>query len=224
MLRIDQLIIGSISSYDDYEASVKERVIHLPKKKSIKETIPFSNRIYDFSAINGDVYWEERSLEYVFEIIADSPEELEEKKKPFVSWVMNVQEEEIHDCFIEDYHFVGTFDSIDIDDSELEKATITVTFSAYPYQIANRKRILEAAIATEESTVLEFLNESSHRIKPTFISDVEFTLLYKNISYVFSAGENSLRELMLDVGENTMTFKATEEAGTINVEFFEEVF
>lgn len=224
MLKIDQLVIGEIGSFDDFEATVKERVINAPKKKSIKETVPFSNKTYDFSAINGEVYWEERSLEYVFEIIADSPEELEEKKQPFVSWLMNVQEEKIYDPFIEEYHFVGTFESVDIDDTELEKATIKATFSAYPYQIANRKKVMEVEITTEENSVIEFLNESSHRIIPTFMSDVEFTLLYKNSSYSFFSGENSLRKIMLDVGSNTMSFKAVEERGVVNIEFFEEVF
>ena len=223
MLKIDQLVIGEIGSFDEFEASVKERVINTPKKKSIKETVPFSNKTYDFSAINGELYWEERSLEYVFEIIADTPEELEEKKQPFISWLMNVQEEEIYDPFIEDYHFVGTFESVDIDDTELEKATIKATFSAYPYQIANRKKVIEVEITTGES-VIEFLNESSHRIMPTFVSDVEFTLLYKNTSYGFPSGENSLRKIMLDVGSNTMSFKAVEERGVVNIEFFEEVF
>ena len=59
---------------------------------------------------------------------------------------------------------------------------------------------------------------------PTFVSDVEFTLFYKNTSYGFPSGENSLRKIMLDVGSNTMSFQAVEERGVVNIEFFEEVF
>ena len=62
---IDQLIIGKIASYDDFGASVAERKIIKPKKKSIKETVPFSNVTHDFSAIDGELYWEEASLEYI---------------------------------------------------------------------------------------------------------------------------------------------------------------
>ena len=68
---IDQLTIKSTSSYDDFEASIKERMIGAPKKKIIKETVPFSNETHDFSGINGEIYWEERTLKYVFEIIAN---------------------------------------------------------------------------------------------------------------------------------------------------------
>ena len=41
---IDQLIIGGL-------AKSKKKP---PKKKSIKETVPFSNVTYDFTAINGE--------------------------------------------------------------------------------------------------------------------------------------------------------------------------
>ena len=68
---IDQLIIGSKKSYDDFGASVSERTIHQPKKKTIKETVPFSNITHDFSGIDGEVYWEERKLEYIFENMPD---------------------------------------------------------------------------------------------------------------------------------------------------------
>lgn len=55
---LDQLIIGDKSSFDDFDASVSERNISPPKKKEIKETVPFSNVTYDFSKINGELFWE----------------------------------------------------------------------------------------------------------------------------------------------------------------------
>ena len=67
------------------------------------------------------------------------------------------------------------------------------------------------------------MNESSHRIMPIFVSDVEFTLLFQNVFYTFPVGENQVHELVLDVGENTMLF-TTKENGYVNVEFLEEVF
>ena len=66
---IDQLKIGAIGSYDKFGASVSERKIGNPKKKSIKDTVAFSNKTYDFSKIDGELYWEERPLEYIFEIL-----------------------------------------------------------------------------------------------------------------------------------------------------------
>lgn len=219
---IDQLIIGNKASYDDFEANVKERKISAPKKKSIKETVPFSNVTYDFTAINGEIYWEERTLEYVFEITANTPEELEEKKQLFVSWVMNVMNEELHDPFIRGYHFNATYDSIDIDDSEIEKSTIKVVFTAYPYMIADTKKMHSIELAEEVEKVIR--NESSHRITPTFISDVPFLLTIGSTTYALSSGETSDPKIMFAVGANTLTVKAQETPGTLKIEFYEEVF
>lgn len=106
---LDQLIIGTKASQDDFDASLRKRYIGKPKKKSIKETVPFSNLTYDFSAINGEVYWEEAELEYTFEILASTPEELESKKREFSNWVMNVTNEPIYDPYEPDWHYNGTF-------------------------------------------------------------------------------------------------------------------
>lgn len=220
----DQLKIGNKSSYDDFEASVATRKLNKPKKKSIKETVPFSNVTYDFSAINGEVYWEERELEYVFEITGDTPEELEAKRVAFVSWVMNIQNEEIHDPFIPDYHFIGTFEDIDEDDDEsIEKTTVTVTFTAYPYMIANEVKQYSVGVVAGEESTIAVVNESSHRITPTFNSDVGFTLTIGNATYGVAAGETTDDACKLPVGTNVLKLKASE-AGTVNISFYEEVF
>lgn len=219
----DQLTIGSTYSYDDFEASVKERTIGAPKKKIIKETVPFSNETHDFSAINGEIYWEERPLKYVFEIMANTPEELEEKKQPFLEWVMNVDNEEIHDPFITDYHFKGTFNDIDIDDSEIEKSTITVMFTAYPYMISNVKR-LGIFNLTETETVINITNNSSHRITPTFTSDVEYIVVKGASSFALAAGELTSGVFIFAPGINTLKVRSTGESGTLKIEFYEEVF
>lgn len=219
---IDQLIIGGVGSYDKFEANVKERTIKSPKKKSITETVPFSNITYDYSSMNGETYWEQRELEYVFEITADSPEELEVKKQPFVAWIMNVEDEEIHDPFIRDYHFKGTFEDIDPDDSEIEKSTITVTFKAYPYKIANKKRIIPVNITTNEITV-KVPNLSNHRIVPTFKSDVEFALKMGASSFGLPVGEITSDSIMFNPGTNTVKLATVTGTGTVMIEFYEEV-
>lgn len=221
---MDTLIIGKKSSYDDYEASVKERIDHFPKKKSIKESVPFSNKVYDFSKINGEIYWEERTLEYIFEITAKSAEELEDKKREFATWIMNVDNEKIYDPFIQDYHFVGTFAEIESDDSEFEKATITVKFTAYPYMIADYSDVMTVSLTEGEWVTMLVNNDSSHRINPTFISEVPFLLKADNASYGIPAGETMDKTFWLAVGENNFRLQSTEGNGTLRIEFYKEVF
>lgn len=219
----DQLIIGEVHSYDDFDATVAERRIIKPKKKSVKESVPYSNITHDFSAINGEIYWEETQLEYDFEIIADSAEELEEKKQPFLSWIMNVMNEELHDPFIPDYHFNATFDDIEIDDSEVEKSYITVKFTAYPYMIANEARVYTFPLTGTQTTVT-VNNDSSHRIIPTLIADVECTVVKGSASYGLAAGSYTDEKFMFGVGKNELRIKAASTAGTLKIQFYEEVF
>lgn len=222
---IDQLIIGDKASYDDFEANVKERQNKKPKKKSIKKTVAFSNAIYDFTKINGEIYWEERELEYVFELTADTPEELEEKKIPFCSWLMNVHEENLFDPFIRDYHFVATFDSIDIDDSEIEKATITAKFTAYPYMIANVPKVYEQTIEANSNVTFSVVNDSSHRLIPTINLSGSARIVYGNTSYAASAGTIESEVFMLPVGESSFYVENLGEADcVVTLSFYEEVF
>lgn len=173
----DQLKIGDVYSHDTYGASVAERAISAPKKKVIKETVPFSNKTYDFSAINGELYWEERELRYVFEIIADSPEELEVKKSAFSGWVMNVMNENIYDPYDPDYHYVGTFEDIEFeDDDSVEKTTATVTFMVYPFKIANEAKIVTLTVSAQSEKSVTITNKSAHK------STVDISVAYSGTS------------------------------------------
>ena len=227
---LDQLIIGEKASYDDFGASVAYRTIEQPKKKEIKETIPFSNVTYDFSAINGEVYWNERKLEYVFEMTASTPQELEGMKIAFASWVMNVQDEKIFDPFIADYHFKGTFSEMSFDDDEsVEKTTATVAFMVYPYKIAN----VEITVITEISYTasgnmqrnVEIVNNSSHRLMPTVVVEGNVSIKVGNATIDVGSGTYVDYAFYLPAGESkwVITNKGTNIA-KVTISFFEEVF
>lgn len=222
----DQLIIGERASVDDFDASVASRKIGQPTKKTIKETVPFSNKTYDFSAINGELYWNERELEYVFEIDANTPQELEEKKTAFSDWVMNVLSEKIVDPYIQDYHFVGTFADISPEDDEsMLKSTIAVKFNAYPYKIANNPTTCQESIDAGASKSISVVNNSSHRMNPTITTDETLEIVFGNTTYTLSAGTYKSGSFMLAVGVNTFEVKNTgAENATITISFSEEVF
>lgn len=133
---IKQLEINGLKSYDDFGVFISTRKISSPKKKSIKETVPFSNVIYDFSKMNGEIYWEERTLEYSFDIAEFTTEEMEVVKSDLLSWLLNVQDADIYDPYIGDYHYHGSFDS-DSWEEDFGAGTLSVSFTVYPYKIAN---------------------------------------------------------------------------------------
>lgn len=223
---LDELRIGTVCSYSDFLASVRERNIGAPKKRAIKASVPFSNITYDFSAINGEVYWEERSLEYIFEITADTPQQLETLKTNFISWVMNVMNEKLYDPFIEGYHFKATYNDISFDDDEsMEKTTITVKFIAYPYKIANNPTTISVKVDSSEAYITIVRNNSSHRIVPTFKTDVSFNLTIGNVNYSIGVGTSTEESLFLEVGETSVTVQTSNTTGgTLEITFTEEVF
>lgn len=227
MLKLDELRIGDKYSYKDFSASVRDRKISAPAKKKIKETVPFSNETYDFSSINGEIYWEERTLEYVLEMDARTAEELEALKIAFRSWVMNVEKGELHDPYIKEYHFIATFDEIEFDDSEVEKTTISLVFTAYPFMIANEPKKYTKEVSSTQTTIQSMVNvsnNSSHKLTPTFKASVPVSITKGGKTYSIAAGTFTDDSLELEVGGNLFTVKTTASSGTLEIEFTEEVF
>lgn len=221
---IDQIIINGVASFDDFQANLKERNIEAPAKKSIKETVPFSNVVYDFSKINGECYWEERALEYTLEIIRDTPEELEIAKSQLMAWLMNISNADIFDTILTGFHYKGTFDEIKFND-EVEKSTVTVKFSAYPYAIANEATVYNFDIEASAEISKTINNRSAHRISPTVSTTVPITITIGDESYAIAAGETTSDYFKLPAGSTALIIKNTsDEAGTTTIKFYEEIF
>lgn len=221
---LDQIRIGDKYSLDDFFFSMRERKIGEPTKKSIKETVPFSNKTYDFSNINGELYWNERSLEYIFECIMPTPEEIENAKIAFSNWLMLIQEANLYDPYIEDYHFIATFDDISYED-EVEKTTATVKFSAYPFKIANKKTSAGFTVNAGEEITVVVANNSGRKLPPTIYSDFGASLKLNDIIFGIPAGETTDSRFNLEVGRNIITITNNSDAGgAISFSFFEEVF
>jgi hypothetical protein len=145
-------------------------------------------------------------------------------KIAFAGWVMNVAAEEIHDPFIPDYHFKGTFADMDFDDEEgMEKTTATVKFSAYPYKIANYPKIHEVSVKAGGTETVHILNASHHPVTPTITASGAAVLTVGNTEYSFGAGTFKDSRLKLPAGLVPLTIKASGAACTVKIEFYEEV-
>lgn len=150
-----QLVINGKKSYDDFGVCIATRKISQPKKKTIKESVPFSNVTYDFSKIDGEIYWEERTLTYTFDIAEFTTEEMEDVKGKLLDWLLNVHDADIYDPYIPDYHFHGSYDS-DSWDEDFGSGTLNVSFTVYPYKISNEnENIVEKIGVSEDGNVKE---------------------------------------------------------------------
>jgi hypothetical protein len=167
---------------------------------------------------------------YIFEIIADSPEELEVKKSAFSGWVMNVMDENIYDPYDPDYHYVGTFEDIEFeDDDSVEKTTATVTFMVYPYKIANEATVRRINIPTYEFRDITVTLNSAHRTEAKFYA--EFNTQSSSYYIELMNGETPKKlynkatyAIELEPGENVLSFYGYKMDATLRITYNEEVF
>ena len=195
---IKQLIIDGKKSYDDFGVYIASRNISSPTKKVIKESVPFTNEVYDFSKMNGEIYWEERTLEYTFDIAELTTEEMEVVKSNLLNWFLNVHDTDIYDPYIGDFHFHGSYDS-DSWNEDFGAGELSVSFTVYPYKISNSD-----VSVIEEIGVSDGLIEGNHNIvglkidgksiqdgTPTHNNPIEIQSIENNIKVV-SCGKNLL--------------------------------
>lgn len=209
-------------SYTDFGLAIKNRTISLPKKKTIKEDIPFSNGSYDFSNINGEIYWEEREIEYTFDIAEFTAEEMEKIKDDVVDWLLNIHDADIEDDYTKDYYYHGSYDdngwSEDFGQGELK-----IIFVVYPYKFAKSLTTKTISATTTEQTIV-INNDGSHKIIPTISTDGAVEITIGANTYSLSSGTYTSSSFVLSKGENTWTIKTTTDTANVNISFRKEVF
>ena len=111
------------------------------------------------------------------------------------------------------------------DDESMEKTTLTVKFMVYPYKIANTPKKYSFVIPASTEITATILNDSSHKVTPTLITDNAVTIKLDNISFSIPTGETTDGDFKLNVGVNIFTIKNdTETDCNLTVKFCEEVF
>lgn len=202
-------------SYEDYDLYLKNREIGLPEKKNIRQTVPYMNGYYDFSALNGAPAWGERKIVYAFDLISDTPEELDAYVVSVQNWLCNVHDADISDDTMPDYHWHGSYDSCDVswDETGLQ-AELKVTFVVHPFRIANypAEHVLQAGTHV-------ILNQGM-AVAPYVVS--ESTAVIQIGTYVSSIPANEKTRLEIDLvrGENTVVVTGDK---TVTLGFYEEV-
>lgn len=209
-------------SYTDFGLFIKSRTISLPKKKVIREDIPFFNGSYDFSKINGEIYWEERTIQYIFDIAEFTTEQMEKIKDKVVDWLLNIYDTDIEDDYTSDYYYYGSYDdnswSEDFGQGELK-----ITFTVYPYKFAKAKTSQNILVTmTEESVVIN--NDSSHRVIPTITTDQAIILIIDKNTYALNNGTYTDSKYLLEKGANTWKIKSNSDTANVNISFRKEVF
>ena len=121
-----------------FDMQYRSRSVQPPAKRVVKKSIPYHNGTIDFSNLYGEPYYEERSVEYVFEAVDESAEAVQASVDAFSNWLISLTDTDIYDDEMSFWHWHGGCDSVSVEyEDDGLKAIVTAAFSVYPFRIAN---------------------------------------------------------------------------------------
>lgn len=216
-------------SYDDYRMLLAQREIGIPSKQKLLESVPYSNKQYDFSTIYGAQSFEQREITYTFNLFNANIAALEQQKINCINWLMGAHEQvRLEDDDIEEYYFLGECRhgiecTLDIGAGIYE---LKVTFTCYPFKIGTEAEgnqlwdsfnfLTDYFINTKFTMVdskreIILYNASVIPICPTVICTIEgvyysyIEIILRGVSFSFGSREFRDEDFILEPGFNTLT-------------------
>lgn len=197
---------GEKHSWFDYELKPVKFSTPLPAQRRKIQIVEGRPEPLDLSeALTGYMLYENRELEFVFDLRAHTQEEFDEKifciRNELDGIRMNIVIDTDSDFFYSGR--VTVLGEYDPDDIEHE---IVIQAIANPYKLRTEATVVSEAVKDEAFLVCHNLRK---RVVPTIITDAEFLLEFQNGTYAVPAGENLVPEILLEPGENTITCRGT---------------
>ena len=213
---MDGIRIAGRHSWDDFGLYIKTRNIGLPARKRIRQTVPFCHGSYDFSALGGEVAYEDRTLSYTFDLAADTLSALEAEKAAVSAWLAQVQEAEIRDDVAPGCHFVGSTSALSWSPEENGyQGELSVQFACYPFKISDAPKELVL-----EGTAPKTLYLSGFGAALKAVSDSATTVTNGLLSGSLSPDVPALLPFTLHQGVNTLSQTGEGRVGLI---YYEEM-
>lgn len=169
-----------------------------PVQKTARVDIPFSHGTLDFSALNGEVYYQDRELSFSFDVLADGPEDLEAQLAAVASWLSPVCGDELVDDDRPDVYFRASAPSLSVSRDETGlAASVEASFSVYPFALARTDS--EARITKGSNPVV---NRGDMRARLTVEPEGTVTITVGNLKQTFNG--RAVANLYLAPGENAV--------------------
>lgn len=218
-------------SYDDYNLLLESKKILPPAKKKIKTDVPFMNGTYDFSTIatNGENVFTERTIEVVFNLIANNKEILYMKYSEILEWLSDTGQQQLIFDDIKDYYFLAEVEGITDFNEAIRIGKFKVIFTCQPFKMGIN---LEGAdiwdtfnfeIDVAQDVVFDVVGTKTINIRnvgrlvcPIINASAPMSLVFNSKTYNLIAGDNRIYGLKLLNGDNNMIVNGT---GHINFIF-----
>jgi len=132
------IIMHDRHSFYDFHAFLSRAEIGYPKEIKIKERVPYSNKIYDFSYLYGEKCYEERTLKFEFMMNDWGGIVLHHHVSEFVNWLQSGKgKKPLIYTKTPEYHFMAECSEATVEYPISSVAKITATFTADPFRIPN---------------------------------------------------------------------------------------
>lgn len=224
---------GDKHSFKDFNLTLASKNISIPKKKKIKETVPFMNGSYDFSLLYGEQTYEERELSYTFNLISDNKFKLNTLKIKILEWLNEGIQEPLYDDAIQGFYFLAECESIDINE-KFKDIQITAKFTAYPFKISKLQdshdiwdefnfeldMVQDTSFKIDVIKSIQLYNNGSVSTNPIVTCSEDMEIIKGNTTFKFKSGETKSWSFKLDKGLNNLTIKGI---GTIEFKWYKEV-
>lgn len=226
-------------SWEDNDLTISSRDIGHPNKNKIKQELPFSNKIYDFSELYGSQVFEERQLTYTFDImkprVIDTNWKLNTIKTKVVNWLSRSSgKQPLFDDVYPNYYFLAEVESGADFEENWTYGTLSVTFTAYPFMIKEKPEgndiwdtfnfELDVAQFTtfdiQGSQSITLINNGSPDVVPKIIANNSFTIIHDGKEFKVRPGTSEDLDFVLSPGANRMTIRGT---GRIEFLFHQEL-
>lgn len=227
-------------SYNEmgYTMPADGRDIGFPSKEKIVVKVPFSNVEYDFSEIYGSQTYTSRPLTYTFNVLKRgnwTPQALHMEKTKLINWLMNSNgRKKLYDDDIPGYYFLAEVESESSFEDDFETGTLTVTFRAYPFMIAELYEgndiwdtfnfELDVAQTTDftvnGSLKVTMFNAGTPDVVPEIKASNSMKISMNGVTYTIPKGTTKDKDFALKSGENSIRITGN---GTISFRFYKEL-
>ena len=190
--------IDGVHTWRDLGLCCASRSISPPVKKTATKSIPYMDGQLDFSQLGGRAYFEARTLSFTFDLMADTPQDLERQVTALREFCAYVFDADIYDDDAPYFHYHGSFSEFSESPDEYGLSSeVTVSFSVEPYKVSNDW--CEQAV----SSGLRKVSNDGAWTRLAVVPDGTVTLQVGSLKQSFSA--ETLTDIPLEHGENQVT-------------------
>ncbi|GAK31001.1 hypothetical protein WOSG25_061310 [Weissella oryzae SG25] len=206
-----------------------------PSEKTITESVPYTQGIFDLSMLGNDRFFNNRDVTFQLKSVGHQYEERKYIENNLKGQLMPLGIQSIFDTHEKGFHWIGKCKSVTVSDSAKNlDLTATVVFDCFPFAIGNEPegndvwddvyfpkwicQTVEYSVAGRKDIALFNIGDTSVEVKIIVTGEVSISGAFGELS--LRSGVYTDTDLILECGENEFNVSGN---GKIEFVFYKEV-